>query len=198
MNFEMILATNNKHKLLEVREILSPHKIIVYGLGDLASKLEDVEENGKTYAENALIKAKALYNIVHEPVFADDSGLEVDALDGKPGIHSARFSGPDTNHARNVAKMLEVLKDVPDEKRIARFRCVIFYIDEKGETHEFTGTLEGKIGYKPLGDGGFGYDPIFMLPERNCSVAQLPASEKNVISHRAYAVEKLKKFLNKN
>ena len=141
-----------------------------------------------------MIKAKALYEIVHEPVFADDSGLEVDALDGKPGIHSARFSGPDTNHPRNIAKMLQVLQGVPEEKRTARFRCVIVYLDEKGETHEFSGTLEGRIGFECLGDGGFGYDPIFMLPERNCSVAQLPASEKNVISHRAHALEKLKAY----
>ena len=131
---------------------------------------------------------------MHEPVFADDSGLEVDALGGKPGIHSARFSGPDTNHARNVAKMLDVMKDVPEEKRTARFRCCIVYIDAKGETHEFNGTLEGKIGHERLGEGGFGYDPIFMLPDRNCSVAQLSGSEKNTISHRAYALQKLQAY----
>ncbi len=187
------VATQNAHKIEEISSILSPIK--VKSFLDLENPPE-VDENGSTYSENAYIKAKALYDIVHEPVFADDSGLEVDALDGKPGIHSARFSGPDTNHVRNVAKMLEVMKNVPDDKRTARFRCVICYLDEKGEKQEFSGILEGKIGYEPLGKGGFGYDPIFMLPGKNCSVAQLPSEEKNVISHRAYAVEKLKKYLN--
>ncbi len=190
MNFWV--ATQNAHKVEEISSILAPIK--VKSFLDLENPPE-VDENGSTYSENAYIKAKALYDIVKEPVFADDSGLEVDALDGKPGIHSARFSGPDTNHARNVAKMLEVLKDVPDEKRTARFRCVIIYIDGSGKSHEFVGTLEGKIGYEPLGKGGFGYDPIFMLPEKKCSVAQLSADEKNIISHRAYAVAKLKEYL---
>lgn len=185
------VATQNAHKVEEISSILAP--IQVKSFLDLENPPE-VDENGSSYFENAMIKAKALYDIVHEPVFADDSGLEVDALDGKPGIHSARFSGEDTNHARNVAKMLEVMKDVPDEKRSARFRCVIAYIDAEGKAHEFSGTLEGKIGYERLGNGGFGYDPIFMLPEKNCSVAQLSASEKNVISHRAYALEKLKEY----
>ncbi len=185
------VATQNAHKVEEIRSILAP--IQIKSFLDIENPPE-VDENGSSYSENALIKAKALYEIVHEPVFADDSGLEVDALDGKPGIHSARFSGPDTNHPRNIAKMLQVLQGVPEEKRTARFRCVIVYLDEKGDTHEFSGTLEGRIGFECLGDGGFGYDPIFMLPERNCSVAQLPASEKNVISHRAYALEKLKAY----
>lgn len=185
------VATSNPHKVEEISNILAPIKIKSFL--DLDNP-PDIDENGSSYSENAFIKAKALFDIVKEPVFADDSGLEVDALGGKPGIHSARFSGPDTNHARNVAKMLDVLKDVPDEKRTARFRCFIVYLDANGEKHEFCGTLEGKIGFKPLGEGGFGYDPIFMLPDRNCSVAQLPASEKNVISHRAYALEKLKNY----
>lgn len=185
------VATQNEHKVEEISAILAP--IQVKSFLDLKN-IPEVDENGSTYFENAMIKAKALHEIVKEPVMADDSGLEVDALDGKPGIHSARFSGSDTNHARNVAKMLEVMKDVPDEKRTARFRCVIAYIDAEGNPHEFVGTLEGKIGYERLGNGGFGYDPIFMLPDKNCSVAQLSATEKNVISHRAYALEKLKNY----
>lgn len=185
------VATQNAHKVEEISSILYPIKIKSFL--DLENPPE-VVENGSSYYENALIKAKALYNLVHEPVFADDSGLEVDALDGKPGIHSARFSGPDTNHPRNIAKMLEVMKEIPEEKRTARFKCLIVYIDSSGKDHQFCGTLEGKIGYQPLGEGGFGYDPIFMLSDRKCSVAQLPASEKNVISHRAYALEKLKSY----
>lgn len=185
------VATQNAHKVQEISAILSP--INVKSFLDLENAPE-VEENGNSYAENATIKAKALYDIVHEPVFADDSGLEVDALDGKPGIHSARFSGPDTNHARNVAKMLDVMKDVPDGKRTARFRCCIIYIDAEGESHEFNGTLEGSIAHECHGEGGFGYDPIFFLPERNCTIAELSGSEKNTISHRAFALEKLKDY----
>ena len=185
------VATQNAHKVQEISAILSP--INVKSFLDLENAPE-VEENGNSYAENATIKAKALYDIVHEPVFADDSGLEVDALDGKPGIHSARFSGPDTNHARNVAKMLDVMKDVPDGKRTARFRCCIIYIDAEGESHEFNGTLEGSIAHECHGEGGFGYDPIFFLPERKCTIAELSSSEKNTISHRAFALEKLKDY----
>ena len=185
------VATQNAHKVQEISAILSP--INIKSFLDLENAPE-VDENGNSYAENAAIKAKALYNIVHEPVFADDSGLEVDALGGKPGIHSARFSGPDTNHARNVAKMLDVLKDVPEEKRTARFRCCIIYIDANGETHEFNGTLEGRIAFERHGEGGFGYDPIFFLPDKNCTIAELSSSEKNTISHRAYALEKLKNY----
>lgn len=185
------VATQNAHKVQEISAILSP--INIKSFLDLENAPE-VDENGNSYAENATIKAKALYDIVHEPVFADDSGLEVDALDGKPGIHSARFSGPDTNHARNVAKMLDVLKDVPEEKRTARFRCCIIYIDANGETHEFNGTLEGRIAFERYGEGGFGYDPIFFLPDKNCTIAELSSSEKNTISHRAYALEKLKNY----
>lgn len=185
------VATQNAHKVQEISAILSP--INIKSFLDLENAPE-VDENGNSYAENAAIKAKALYDIVHEPVFADDSGLEVDALGGKPGIHSARFSGPDTNHARNVAKMLDVLKDVPEEKRTARFRCCIIYIDANGETHEFNGTLEGRIAFERHGEGGFGYDPIFFLPDKNCTIAELSSSEKNTISHRAYALEKLKNY----
>lgn len=185
------VATQNAHKVQEISAILSP--INVKSFLDLENAPE-VEENGNSYAENATIKAKALYDIVHEPVFADDSGLEVDALDGKPGIHSARFSGPDTNHARNVAKMLDVMKDVPDGKRTARFRCCIIYIDAEGKSHEFNGTLEGSIAHECHGEGGFGYDPIFFLPERKCTIAELSGSEKNTISHRAFALEKLKDY----
>lgn len=187
------VSTRNAHKVEEIKEILGP-QCFIRSLFDLPG-FPDVEENGFTYRENAEKKARALFDKVNEPVFADDSGLEVDALQGRPGIHSARFSGNDTNHARNIVRLLEDLRDVPEHKRTARFRCVIVYIDSSGQAHEFVGLLEGRIGFVCQGDGGFGYDPVFLLPERNCSVAQLPACEKNRISHRAYAVEKLKKFL---
>lgn len=187
------VSTRNAHKADEIEKILGS----AYSVRSLLAlpDFPDIDENGQTYRENAELKARALYSVVKEPVFADDSGLEVDALQGRPGIHSARFSGPDTNHARNIARLLEELQDVAQEKRTARFRCVIVYLDAAGVAHEFVGILEGLIGFACKGDGGFGYDPIFMLPERNCSIAQLAAAEKNRISHRAYAVEKLKTFL---
>lgn len=187
------VATGNAHKLEEIAEILGP-EICLKSFKDLDSPPE-VEENGASYLENAEIKARVLYNIVKEPVFADDSGLEVDALGGRPGIHSARYSGPDTNHERNIEKLLNELGDLPQEKRKACFRCVIVYIDNTGISHNFEGIFPGYIGFSRTGKGGFGYDPVFCLPERNCSVAQLPAEEKNRLSHRAIAVEKLKKFL---
>ncbi|NCB38548.1 MAG: RdgB/HAM1 family non-canonical purine NTP pyrophosphatase [Erysipelotrichia bacterium] len=187
------VSTRNAHKAEEIGHMLAP-VCRIKSLLDLP-EFPDIDENGSTYRENAELKARTLFNHVGEPVFADDSGLEVDALNGRPGIHSARFSGLDTNHPRNIRKLLDELHDVPDAARTARFRCVIVYIDAMGISHEFVGILEGKIGYEPLGEGGFGYDPVFMLPDRKCSVAQLPADEKNKLSHRAFAVAKLKAFL---
>lgn len=187
------VSTKNTHKVEEISQILGP-SCLISSLLDIPD-FPDVEENGFSYRENAEIKARALFSVVNEPVFADDSGLEVDALNGRPGIHSARFSGEDTDHNRNITKLLAELQGVPEEKRTARFRCVIVYIDAAGSAHEFVGVLEGRIGFERLGNGGFGYDPVFMLPEKGCSVAQLPAEEKNRLSHRAFAVEKLRNFL---
>lgn len=189
------VATKNAHKVEEISAVLSDYK--VKSLLDIPD-FPDVDENGSTYAENAELKARALFNKVKEPVFADDSGLEVDALNGNPGIHSARYSGEPVNHDRNITKLLKELDGVPEEKRTARFRCVIIYIDSKGVSHEFMGTLEGRIANKRSGTGGFGFDPVFYLPEKNCSVAELPMEEKNTLSHRAYAVAKLVKYLNSN
>jgi len=186
------VSTRNAHKAEEISHILSPYKIRT--LLDLPD-FPDVDECGTSYRENAELKARALFEKVNEPVFADDSGLEVDALGGRPGIHSARYSGNDTNHARNIDKLLHELKDVPEAERTARFRCVIVYIDAAGTAHEFIGTLDGRIGFERRGQGGFGYDPVFMLPERGCAVAELPAAEKNSISHRARALAQLRNFL---
>jgi len=186
------VSTRNAHKAEEISHILAPYSIRT--LLDLPD-FPDVDECGFSYRENAELKARALFEKVNEPVFADDSGLEVDALGGRPGIHSARYSGNDTNHARNIDKLLHELKNVPDAERTARFRCVIVYIDAGGKAHEFVGTLEGRIGFDRRGQGGFGYDPVFMLPERGCAVAELPAAEKNSISHRARALAQLRAFL---
>ena len=186
------VSTRNAHKAEEISMILAPNRVRT--LLDLPD-FPEVDENGASYRENAELKARALFEKVREPVFADDSGLEVDALGGRPGIHSARFSGPDTNHQRNIDKLLADLHGVPEARRTARFRCVIVYIDAAGLAHEFVGVLEGSIGSEMRGKGGFGYDPVFMLPEKGCSVAELPAAEKNSLSHRARALAQLRSFL---
>jgi XTP/dITP diphosphohydrolase len=187
------VATGNLHKLEEISHILGPDYQLK-SFKDLAENF-DVEENGHTYQENAEIKARALFNAVRQPVFADDSGLEVDALNGEPGINSARYSGVDTNHERNIDKLLDALKEVGADQRTARFRCLISYIDENGTSHYFEGIFPGRIGFERAGNGGFGYDPIFFPEGSEKSVAEYPAEEKNRISHRGLAVEKLKKFL---
>ncbi|MDD3141273.1 MAG: RdgB/HAM1 family non-canonical purine NTP pyrophosphatase [Lachnospiraceae bacterium] len=186
------VATKNAHKIEEISKILAPIKIKSFL--DL-NNVPDVEEDGVSYEENALIKAKALFEMVKEPVMADDSGLEVDALNGAPGIHSSRFAGIPVDHDKNINKLLAELKELPLEKRTARFRCVIVYLDSAGKSHEFSGTLEGLIADKRSGNSGFGYDPVFWLPERKCSVAELTDIEKNTISHRSRALQKFIKFI---
>ena len=190
------IATGNAHKVEEIKEIMGD-AFELKSLLDIPD-FPEIEENGTTYKENALIKAKTLWNIVKEPVFADDSGLEVDALNGEPGLRSARYSSPNPSHEKNIDKMLKELTGVPDDKRTACFKSMIVYIDKDGNTQDFEGIFSGTISHERYGGGGFGYDPILYLPERKCSVAQLPASEKNRISHRGIAVAKLKKFILEN
>ncbi len=189
------VATKNAHKVEEISEILAPMKVKSFlDIQDCGQ----VDECGNTYKENAEIKARALYNIVKEPVIADDSGLEVDALNGEPGVNSSRYSGEDGNHQRNIEKLLKELQQEPTENRTARFKCSIVYIDKAGKSHDFEGVLEGYITQKLFGNGGFGYDPVFFLPDKKCTIAQLGDKEKNVISHRARAIEKLKCYLKEN
>ena len=195
MNYEIILATNNKHKLKEVREILTPHKIIVYGLSDLASKLEDVEENGKTYAENALIKAKAVQKITTMPVIADDSGLEITALNNEPGMHSARYAASLGGHDNAIKEILKRLEDKED--RSARFICDIALLNVENKPLVFEGIAEGTIAKEKQGEGGFGYDPIFISQETGTCFA-LMGEEKNTVSHRAKALLKLVTYLKIN
>ena len=195
MNFEMILATNNKHKLLEVREILSPYKIIVYGLGDLASKLEDVEENGKTYAENALIKAKAVQNLTSMPNIADDSGLEIKALNNEPGLHSARYASSLGGHDNAIKEILKRLENKED--RSARFVCDIVLLNTDKNPLIFEGVAEGTIAKEKMGEGGFCYDPIFISKETGQCFA-LMKEEKNTVSHRAKALMKMLTYLKIN
>ena len=195
MNYEMILATNNKHKLKEVREILSPYHIIVYSLSDLASKLEDVNENGNTYAENALIKAKAVQNITSLPIMADDSGLEIAALNNEPGMHSARYAKSLGGHDKAINEILKRLENKED--RSARFVCDIVLLNTSKEPLIFEGVAEGTIAKEKMGEGGFGYDPIFISKETGTCFA-LMQEEKNTVSHRAKALIKMVTYLRIN
>ena len=195
MNYEIILATNNKHKLKEVREILTPYKIIVYGLSDLASKLGDVEENGKTYAENALIKAKAVQKITTMPIIADDSGLEITALNNEPGMHSARYAASLDGHDNAIKEILKRLEGKKD--RSARFVCDIVLLNVEDKPLVFEGIAEGTIAKEKQGEGGFGYDPIFISKETGTCFA-LMGEEKNTVSHRAKALRKLVTYLKIN
>ncbi|MDO4864274.1 MAG: RdgB/HAM1 family non-canonical purine NTP pyrophosphatase [Ruminococcus sp.] len=184
---KLVMATNNANKLREAREILSPLGIEVLSQREAGADC-DPDENGSTFAENAIIKATAVYEAVGLPTIADDSGLCVDALGGRPGVHSARYAPK----GQECDKLLGEMKDVPDGERGAAFRCTICYIDENGHT-EFTGSCEGSIGYEQRGSNGFGYDPVFMVGDR--TMAELSADEKNSISHRGAALRELYRFL---
>ena len=196
----LIFATANPGKLREAREILEPHGFEVvspYDLG-LTKEQVDVEETGKTFEENAIIKVQNLWQLTGLPCFADDSGLVVDALGGAPGIYSARYasldgSGEDHNFASNIDKLLHNLQGVSD--RTARFVCVVALILPEAGIKTFRGTCEGRIASEPAGCGGFGYDPIFFLPEYGCTSAELTAEEKNSISHRGKALRKMCELL---
>ena len=155
----------------------------------------DVEENGKSFAENAAIKAKAIMELTGEIVMADDSGLEIDYLDGAPGIYSARFMGEDTSYDIKNTAILEKLQGVPDEKRTARFVCVIACAFPDGQMLESCATMEGRIGYEIKGENGFGYDPIFYLPECGCTSAEISPEKKNELSHRGKALRGMKEQL---
>ncbi len=187
---KIILASNNKGKLREIREILKPSGIEVMSQSEAGADIE-VEENGKTFAENAYLKAKAIYDMLGLPVLADDSGLEVAAMNGAPGVFSARYAP----EGERCGKLLSEMEGVPDSERTANFACCICYIDENG-AHYFEGKCFGKIGYECRGTNGFGYDPIFMYGEK--SFAEISAEEKNDVSHRALALKKLKEFFEKN
>ena len=195
MNYEIILATNNKHKLKEVREILSPHHIIVYGLSDLSSQLPPVEENGTTYAENALIKAKAVQKLTKMPIISDDSGLEITALNHEPGIHSARYAESLGGHDNAIKEILKRLSDKED--RSAQFVCDIVLLNVEEKPLVFEGIAKGTIAKEKMGEGGFGYDPIFISDETKECFA-LMKENKNTVSHRAKALNKLLTYLKIN
>ena len=185
----IVLATKNKGKIKEMRELLAPMNIEVLSLADF-SPVDDAEENGVTFAENAMLKARYYFAHTGTPCLADDSGLEVDALGGRPGVYSARYSGEDATDAANNAKVLREMEGIEKDKRTARFRCAMALV---GEGIELTtdGTCEGTLLTEERGQGGFGYDPIFYVPKFDRTLAEMSSEEKNSISHRGAAVRKM-------
>ena len=189
---KIIFVTGNKDKMREIRAILADLDMEVVSMKEVGVAAE-AEENGATFMENAIIKAKDIASKVQDAiVMADDSGLVVDALNGEPGIYSARYMGEDTSYRIKNANIISRLEGVPVEDRTARFACAIAAVMPDGTVLTTEGTIEGYIGYEERGEGGFGYDPIFMVPELGCSTAELTDEEKNAISHRGRALEALK------
>ncbi len=193
---EIIFATKNKGKAKEISEMLKGTEFTVLTMEEVGIDI-DVCEDGSTFEENATKKAVEIMRLCKKPVIADDSGLVVDALDGKPGIHSARFMGADTPYTEKNKKMLELLADVKQENRTARFVSVVVAALPTGEILTTRGTLEGFIATAQSGTNGFGYDPIFYVPEYNCTLAELDLKEKNKISHRGKAFEQMRTELGK-
>ena len=190
----MIFATGNENKMKEIREILGALPLEILSMKE-AGVSADIVEDGKTFEENALIKARAICKLAGEMVLADDSGLEIDYLNKEPGIYSARYMGEDTSYHIKNKSLIDRLEGVPDEKRTARFVCAIAAVFPDGKELVVRGTVEGIIGYEEKGENGFGYDPIFYLPERGCTTAELPPEEKNSISHRGNALRLMKELL---
>lgn len=194
---KIIFATGNEGKMREVRMILQDLGVEILSLKE-AGIAADVEENGTTFEENAVIKATEIMKMCGEIVLADDSGLEVDALNKEPGIYSARYMGHDTSYHIKNKSLIDRLEGKSGEERNARFVCVIAAAFPDGRVFTTRGTMEGQIGYEERGENGFGYDPIFYLPEYGCYSAELPLEEKNKLSHRGKALclmkEKLKEL----
>jgi XTP/dITP diphosphohydrolase len=191
---KLLIATTNSGKVAEFTEFLSAWPGVVLGLGDLPHPLPDVEETGATFAENALLKADYYYGQTGLLTLADDSGLEVDALAGRPGVYSARFAGADATDADKIAKLLVELRGVPAPERTAQFVCVVALVGP-GVRETFTGTCAGAITESPNGDNGFGYDPIFLEPDSGKTFAELTRSEKAVVSHRGRALAQLRHWM---
>lgn len=198
---KIIFATGNKDKMVEIRMILADLGVEILSQKE-AGIVADIVEDGTTFEENALIKATGIAKITREMpeykdavVLADDSGLEIDYLNKEPGIYSARYLGEDTSYDIKNTVLLERLEGVPDEKRTARFVCAIAAAFPDGTTDVIRGTMEGIIGHAIKGEHGFGYDPIFFLPEYQCTSAELPTEKKNELSHRGEGLRRMRKIL---
>ena len=182
------MATGNENKVREIREMLEGSELEIVSM-KAAGISADIDENGTTFEENAVIKAETIRDITGTVVLADDSGLEIDYLGGGPGVHSARFMGEDTSYDIKNAAILSKLEGVPEEKRSARFICAMAIAYPDAPTKVFKGVFEGRIAEKKAGENGFGYDPIFYVPECGCTSAELPPEEKNSMSHRGKALK---------
>lgn len=191
MKGKIVLATGNPGKVREINQLLAGSGI------DIVSQAEfntpEAEETGLTFVENAILKARNAAEHAGLPAIADDSGLEVDALNGAPGIYSARYAGVGAGDEANLQKLLEAMKDVPEDRRSARFQCVMVYLRHALDPTPVIcqGTWEGRITFAPSGDNGFGYDPVFLVPDRQCTSAELSPEEKNRRSHRGQALNQL-------
>lgn len=191
---KIVFATTNEGKVKEIKEILKDFPIEVVSMKEMGITA-DIEENGTTFEENSLIKARALAKLTGLPALADDSGLEVDYLNGEPGIYSARYLGRDTDYDYKNNYIIDKLSEAKGEDRSARFVCVISLVLPDGREFVERGVVEGLIGYEQKGENGFGYDPIFYLPEYGKTSAELPPDEKNKISHRGKALTAMKKLI---
>lgn len=190
----IIFATSNEGKMKEIRMILKDLNVEVVSLKEAGISV-DIDENGSTFEENAAIKAKEIVKLTGDIVLSDDSGLEVDYMNGAPGIYSARFLGEDTSYDVKNQYIIDQLKDAEGKQRSARFVCVIACALPEGEVYTRRGTMEGRIAFESAGSHGFGYDPIFYLPEYQCTAAELAPEEKNKISHRGKALNAMKEVL---
>lgn len=191
----IIFATGNTDKMAEIREILKDLGMEILSMKE-AGVNPEIVENGKTFEENSLIKARAVHALLPDDiVMADDSGLEIDYLNKEPGIYSARYMGEDTSYDIKNANLIERLDGVPKEKRTARFVCAVAAVFPDGSEKVVRGTIEGYIGWEPEGENGFGYDPIFYVDAYGCSTAAMSREEKNAISHRGNALRKMKEEL---
>lgn len=190
----LIFATGNENKMREIREILSDLPVEILSMKE-AGIQADIVEDGTTFAENAVIKAKSIMEMTGELVLADDSGLEIDYLNKEPGIYSARYLGEDTSYHIKNNQLIQRLDGVEQEKRTARFVCAIAAAFPDGRVVTTEGTIEGLIGYEEKGENGFGYDPIFFVPEFGCTTAELSEEQKNLVSHRGKALRKMREIL---
>lgn len=190
----IIFATGNENKMKEIRQIMSDMDVEILSMKQ-AGISADIVEDGTTFEENAVIKATAISKLTKEIVLADDSGLEIDYINKEPGIYSARYLGEDTAYHIKNQNLIERLKDAKDEERSARFVCAIAAAFPDGEVLTTIGTIEGRIGYEEKGENGFGYDPIFYVPEFGCTTAELSEEDKNKVSHRGNALRAMKEKL---
>lgn len=194
MSVNMVVATRNKKKLSEIKKLLADLDFNMLSIEDFAG-IPEIEEDGATFEDNAVKKASEIAKVTGELTLADDSGLEIDYLNGKPGVRSARFAGDDATDEDRNNKVLKLMEGVPKERRTARFKCAIAIADPGGKADIVMGVCEGEIALEPKGSDGFGYDPIFLVPSYEKTFAELGLEKKNQISHRAMALKKAKELL---